>query len=354
MSVAIVTGSSGLIGSACVRALDALGLEVVGIDNDLRRYFFGPDASTRPVSGELIKSCARFRHCDLDIRNSNEIGRIFKQYGSRIGLLIHAAAQPSHDWAAREPLTDFEVNATGTLQLLEYTRQHCPAAVFIYVSTNKVYGDTPNTLPLHELETRWELDSTHRFHAHGIDESMSIDHSQHSLFGTSKLAADLLAQEYGRYFGLRTGIFRCGCVTGPQHAGAELHGFLAYLIKCAVAEREYRILGYRGKQVRDLIHGSDVAQAFIQFFRAPRPAEVYNLGGGRECHASLLEIIDAVGVRMNRPMRTTYRDEPRAGDHMWWVSDARKFASHYPSWKLTHALPDLLDEMLDRPHTLAP
>ncbi len=344
MAVAIVTGSSGLIGSESVRVLDAMGLDVVGIDNDMRRYFFGAEASTKPVEERLGRQCGRFRPEAVDIRDQAAVDRIFARHGAAIELIIHTAAQPSHDWAAREPLTDFGVNATGTLHLLEAARKHCPEAVFIFTSTNKVYGDTPNRLPLRELETRWELDASHPYHAHGIDEQMSIDQTKHSLFGASKVAADVLVQEYGRYFGMKTGIFRGGCLTGPQHAGAELHGFLAYLMKCAVTGREYRVFGYRGKQVRDNIHCHDLVQAFVHFFHAPRVAEVYNIGGGRFSNCSMQEAIALCERIAGRPMKTTYVETNRVGDHIWWISDIRKFEAHYPGWKLTRNIADILRE----------
>ena len=344
MSLAIVTGSGGLIGSESVRYLTGHGMEVAGLDNDMRRYFFGPEASTRPVSDDLQRSCPGFRLHACDIREGEAVNEIFRRYGKSITLIIHTAAQPSHDWAAREPLTDFSVNALGTLHLLEAARQHCPDAVFIFTSTNKVYGDTPNRLPLVERETRWEIDAAHAYHARGIDEGMSIDQTKHSLFGASKAAADLMVQEYGRYFGMKTAIFRGGCLTGPQHAGAELHGFLAYLMKCAVTGREYKIFGYRGKQVRDNIHSHDLVEAFFQFYQAPRVAEVYNIGGSRFSNCSMLEAIRLCEEITGRAMTTTYVENNRIGDHIWWISDVSKFQSHYPAWKLTRTVRDILRE----------
>ena len=324
-----------------------MGLDVVGIDNDMRSYFFGPESSTRSITEKLQSSCARFTSEAADIRDQAAIDRIFARYGRDIALVIHTAAQPSHDWAAREPLTDFGVNATGTLHLLEATRQHSSDAVFIFTSTNKVYGDTPNRLPLVELETRWEIDATHPYHARGIDESMSIDQTKHSLFGASKVAADVLVQEYGRYFGMKTGVFRGGCLTGPQHAGAELHGFLAYLMKCAVTGREYRIFGYNGKQVRDNIHCADLVDAFVHFFKTPRVAEVYNIGGGRFSNCSMLEAIRLCEELTGKPMKTTYVETNRIGDHIWWISDVGKFQAHYPGWKLVRNIRQILQEARD-------
>jgi CDP-paratose 2-epimerase len=345
MSLVLVTGSGGLIGSETVRFFSAQGFQVVGIDNDSRKYFFGSDSSTQPISDELARTCPGFVTHNVDIRDGNACDGIFRRHGRAIALIVHAAAQPSHDWAAREPLTDFGINATGTLNLLEAARHHCPDAVFIYTSTNKVYGDTPNRLPLVEQETRWELEAGHPFSARGIDESMSIDQSLHSLFGVSKLAGDILVQEYARYFGLRTGIFRCGCLSGPQHVGTELHGFLSYMMKCACSGREYRIFGYQGKQVRDTIHSHDVLEAFSQFFKTPRPGEVYNLGGGRFSHCSLREAIHLCETISGRPMKTVYVDQPRTGDHCWWVSDASKFKSHFPAWSPTRSIPDILRDI---------
>lgn len=347
MSVVVITGSSGLIGAEAVRAFAARGYDVVGIENDMRRYFFGDEASVRTESARLKAAFPSFREESLDIRNNESIRKLFARFGRAISVVIHAAAQPSHDWAAREPLTDFHINATGTLHLLEATRAFCPDAVFILTSTNKVYGDSPNHLPLVEQETRWELDPTHPFHAHGIDESMSVDQTQHSLFGVSKLAADMLAQEYGRYFGMKTVIFRCGCLTGPHHAGAELHGFLAYMMKCAVIGREYRIFGYKGKQVRDNLHAADLAEAFLRVAAAPRPGEVYNMGGGRVSHCSLLEAAAWCEHLAGRPLRTMYVETPRIGDQIWYLSNTQKFARHYPGWRVTRDVPAILREIHD-------
>ncbi len=291
MKTVLITGCAGLIGSEAVKFFCEKGFAVAGIDNDMRKYFFGPSASTQWMMEELQASHKEFRSFKSDIRDFEAVARVFREYGTEIVLVIHTASQPSHDWAAREPFTDFSVNASGTLNLLEATRQICPDAAFIFTSTNKVYGDTPNRLPLKELETRWEIDAEHSYYQNGIDESMSIDQSKHSLFGASKVAADIMVQEYGRYFGMKTGVFRGGCLTGPSHAGTELHGFLAYLMKCAVTGREYRIYGYKGKQVRDNIHAHDLVNAFWHFYLNPRPGEVYNMGGSRFSNCSMLEAI---------------------------------------------------------------
>src|SRR5437868_6826745 len=289
MSIAIVTGSSGLVGSETAKFLHEQGLDVVGIDNDMRAYFFGADASTN-WNTQRLKALPRFTHAPIDIRDEHAIEAVFRQYGKDVVLVVHCAAQPSHDWAAREPMTDFTVNANGTLVMLQATRTHAPDAVFIFVSTNKVYGDTPNRLPLVELDTRYEIAKDHAYQA-GIPESMSIDHTMHSLFGASKVAADVLVQEYGRYFGMRTACFRGGCLTGPRHSGTQLHGFLAYLMKCAVTGTPYTVFGYKRKQVRDNIHSNDLIRAFDEFFKNPQSGEVYNMGGGRYSNCSMVEAI---------------------------------------------------------------
>ena len=344
MSLAIVTGSAGLIGSETCRRLSAEGFDIVGLDNDMRAEFFGAAASTRPTQEKLIRELPSYRHHALDIRDAAGVDALFRELGSAVELIVHTAAQPSHDWAARAPLVDFGVNAVGTLHLLEATRQHCPEAVFIFTSTNKVYGDTPNRLPLVELEQRWEIASSHAFEP-GIDESMSIDQTKHSLFGASKVAADVLVQEYGRYFGMKTACFRGGCLTGPAHAGTELHGFLAYLMKCIATGTPYRVFGYRGKQVRDNIHAHDLVEAFWQFFRAPRVAEVYNLGGSRHSNCSMLEAIARCEAISGKKLDWTYVEDNRIGDHIWWVSDVRKFQAHYPDWKYRYDLDAILREI---------
>ncbi len=347
MSIALVTGSAGLIGSEATRHFGSLGMNVVGVDNDMRRHFFGDEASTfwqrRQLEAELGRG---YQHVDLDIRDQSAIDRLFRRFSSEIALVIHTAAQPSHDWAAKDPHTDFSVNALGTLNLLEATRQHAPDAVFIFTSTNKVYGDAPNRLPLVELEKRWEIVPDHTY-AGGIREDLSIDQSLHSLFGASKVAADVLVQEYGRYFGMRTACFRGGCLTGPNHSGTQLHGFLAYLIKCAATSAPYTVFGYGGKQVRDNIHSADLISAFDCFFRAPRSGEVYNIGGGRYSNCSMLEAIDICQQLTGRPMQWTYSETNRIGDHIWWISDVSKFKSHYPAWDLTYDVPRILRDIYE-------
>ncbi len=344
VSIALVTGSAGLIGSETCRRFHAEGLDIVGLDNDMRARFFGVDASTAPTRARLEKSLRNYHHESIDIRDFDAVDAVFAKSGSAIKVIVHTAAQPSHDWAARDPHTDFGVNATGTLNVLEAARRNCPAAVFIFTSTNKVYGDTPNRLPLRELETRWEIDPVHLYRD-GIDETMSIDQTKHSLFGASKVAADVLVQEYSRYFGLQTVCFRGGCLTGPAHAGTELHGFLAYLMKCAAKGQPYRVFGYKGKQVRDNIHSHDLVEAFWQFFQAPRSGEVYNLGGSRHSHGSMLESIALCEQISGRKLDWTYIEDNRIGDHMWWVSDVRKFQAHYPRWSYSYGIQEILEEI---------
>jgi len=345
--IVIVTGSAGLIGSQAVDFFSAKGFKVVGIDNDMRAYFFGADGSTQWNRKRLTRDIASYDHRDIDIRDLESLRKIYQAFQSDIKLIIHTAAQPSHDWAAKEPFTDFSINASATLNLLELTRQYCPEAVFIFTSTNKVYGDTPNRLPLVEQETRWELLEDHAFF-NGIDETMSIDQSQHSLFGASKAAADILVQEYGRYFGMRTGCFRGGCLTGPNHSGAELHGFLAYLMRCCIEGRTYKIFGYKGKQVRDNIHAYDLVCAFWHFFQEPRPGEVYNMGGGRSNSCSILEAVRMCEEISGKTLSHEYVEQNRTGDHMWYISSLKKFRGHYPQWDLTIDLKTTLKRICER------
>ena len=340
--VALVTGSGGLIGSEATRFLHEKGFSVVGIDNNMRKYFFGDEASTDWKVRELGE-LEGYTHYNADIRNKEELARVFARHS--FDLIIHCAAQPSHDWAAKEPFTDFEVNANGTLNVLENFRTHCPDAVFIFTSTNKVYGDTPNGLPLVERETRYEVDASHPYAEKGIDETMSIDCSKHSIFGASKVAADILVQEYGKYFNLRTACFRGGCLTGPAHSAAELHGFLAYLIKCIANQKPYTIFGYKGKQVRDNIHSYDLVNAFYHFYQSPRSGEVYNMGGSRHSNVSMLEAIEKIERLTGQKALITYSDENRSGDHIWYISDVSKFQAHYPEWQYRYDIDMILDEM---------
>ncbi len=347
MNVALITGSGGLIGSESVAFMSDKFDLIVGIDNDMRQYFFGKEASTNWNNNRLTEKYKNYKPYTADIRDYAAIEKIFKEYGKDIKLIIHTAAQPSHDWAAKEPLTDFSVNATGTLNLLENTRLHCPEAVFIFTSTNKVYGDTPNFLPLVELETRWEIDTKHPYYEHGIDENMSIDHTKHSLFGASKVAADVLVQEYGRYFNMNTGVFRGGCLTGPNHSGTQLHGFLAYLMRCAITGNHYTIFGYKGKQVRDNIHSYDLVNMFWHYYQKPRQGEVYNAGGGRFSNCSMLEAIKLCEQITGNKMNFSYSETNRIGDHIWYISDLTKFKTHYPTWNWKYGLQETLDEMFN-------
>jgi CDP-paratose 2-epimerase len=343
--VAVVTGSAGLIGAESVRFLCRKGFHVVGIDNDMRREFFGDDASTMRSRQQLREEHTNYEHRDIDIREVVDLDTVFSEFGADIELVIHTAAQPSHDWAASAPLTDFTVNANGTLNLLEVTRRHCPKASFVFTSTNKVYGDNPNSLPLVEHETRWELDPSHAFAEFGIDESMSVDQTKHSLFGVSKLAADALVQEYGRYFGMNTVAFRGGCLTGPGHAGTRLHGFLSYLVKCCISGDRYTVFGYKGKQVRDNIHSFDLVQMFWEYHQNPRPGEVYNAGGGRFSNCSMQEAISIAEEVVGQKMQFVYSDDNRIGDHIWYVSDTRKFQSHYPAWSQRFGIHEIIEQI---------
>lgn len=345
MDIALITGSAGLIGAEAVRFFSNKGFKVAGIDNNMRKVFFGDEASTQWNREKLESEVKGYIHYNEDIRDPAAMEYIFKKYNGDIKLIIHTAAQPSHDWAANNPFTDFTVNANGTLTLLEMTRRHCPDAVFIFTSTNKVYGDTPNRLPLAELETRWEIEESHPYYKNGIDESMSVDMTTHSLFGVSKLAADELVQEYGRYFNMKTACFRCGCLTGPGHSPAQLHGFLAYLMKCAVTGQHYTVFGYKGKQVRDNIHSYDLVTAFWEFYQKPKRGEVYNMGGGRHSNCSMVEAIKLCEEIIGKKMDYSYTETNRTGDHIWWISDVSKFRSHYPKWDYKYNLKDILVEL---------
>lgn len=345
MNIAIVTGSAGLIGSQAVRFLSDKFDQVVGIDNNMRAYFFGDNASVDWNRRRLEEEVNNYRHLEADIRHYEVMEKIFRDYGNDIKLIVHTAAQPSHDWAAKEPITDFSVNATGTVNLLEVTRLVCPEAVFIFTSTNKVYGDTPNRLPLVELDTRWEIAEDHKYFEHGIDEEMSIDHCKHSLFGASKVAADVMAQEYGKYFGMNVGVFRGGCLTGPNHSGTQLHGFLSYLMKCAITGDHYTIFGYKGKQVRDNIHSYDLVNMFWHFYQNPRQGEAYNAGGGRHSNCSMQEAISLCEMITGNKMNYSYSETNRIGDHIWWISDVSKFKNHYPEWDWKYDLKDILEQI---------
>jgi CDP-paratose 2-epimerase len=347
-TVVVVTGSAGLVGSQSAIHFARRGHQVIGIDNDLRSYFFGPSASTLWNRQELHATLGdKYTHVDLDIRDARGVERLFEDFKNDIGFVIHCAAQPSHDWAAREPHTDFGVNAVGTLNLLEAARINCPEVPFIFLSTNKVYGDTVNRLPMVELETRWELDESHPWAKRGIPEEMSIDQTLHSLFGASKVAGDTLVQEYGRYFGMPTVCFRAGCITGPAHSGAVLHGFLAYLVKCVTMGTEYEIYGYGGKQVRDNIHSEDLVAAFAAYLASPRSGETYNIGGGRASNCSLIEAVEIAESIVGKPLHSRYIDNARRGDHIWWISDYGKFQSHYPAWNITKGIRRTIEDIAD-------
>ncbi|MDB5591869.1 NAD-dependent epimerase/dehydratase family protein [Enterovirga sp.] len=345
MACILITGSGGLIGSEAARFFHDLGLEVHGIDNDMRRYFFGHEASTAWRVQQISAGLKNYHHHHIDIRDREAVAGLVAQLGPDLKYVLHAAAQPSHDWAATEPLTDFGVNALGTLILLEAVRMHAPEAAFAFLSTNKVYGDAPNELPLVETATRWEIAPDHPYAACGIDESLRIDASTHSVFGASKVAADVMVQEYGRYFGLNTACFRGGCLTGSGHSGSELHGFLAYLMKCTVIGRPYTVYGYKGKQVRDNIHSYDLVNAIWHFFQKPRRGAVYNIGGTRSSNCSMLEAIGLCERVSGRRLAWSYSDQNRTGDHIWWISDMSRFQSDYPDYRLTYDIPSIIEEM---------
>jgi len=338
----LVTGSSGLIGSEAVVFFDKMGFEITGVDNNMRADFFGPQGDTRWNLSRLKCTCKKFKHIELDIRHREGVLNLFKD--GKFDAVVHCAAQPSHDLAATRPFDDFDVNAVGTLNMLEACRRHAPDAPFCHMSTNKVYGDAPIRIKLKELPTRWEYDDP--AFEHGIPETFSIDNSLHSLFGASKVAGDVLAQEYGKYFGLKTGIFRGGCLTGPQHSGVELHGFLNYLVMVALREGPYTIYGYKGKQVRDQIHSHDVVNTFWQFIQNPHPGEAYNLGGGKGNAASLLECVEMIAKLTGKRPKMTYRDTPRIGDHICYYSDLRKLQAHFPGFKLSYSLDKIVEEMV--------
>src|SRR5205814_3373023 len=345
MQTTIVTGSSGLIGSETAKHFAREGLRVVGIDNDMRAQFFGAEASTKAMRDELVKNLREYEHHEFDIRDAKSISALFAKHRGKIRAVVHTAAQPSHDWAARDPQTDFTVNANGTLNLLEATRENCPEAPFVFTSTNKVYGDTPNRLPLRELETRWEIEPGHEYES-GISETMSIDATKHSLFGASKVAADVLVQEYGRYFGMPTVCFRGGCLTGRQHAGVPSHGFLAYLARAVRDGLHYQVFGYGAKQVRDNLHSADVCAAILAFAQRPRVAAVYNLGGGRENSVSMIEAIARFEELYGRKLEWEYVEEPRIGDHICYISDLGRLRGDYPEWNVTVSLDAIFDDFV--------
>ena len=345
--IALITGSAGLIGSQACDFFSEKGYKIIGIDNDMRAYFFGEGSSTKDSLESLKSKISDYDHYNIDIRDYEKLNQIFSKYSSDIDIVIHTAAQPSHDWAANEPLTDFSINATGTMNMLEVTRLNCPNATFIFTSTNKVYGDTPNRLGIQERNTRYEY--VMDYGGLGlVDEQMSIDNTKHSVFGASKVAADVMCQEYGKYFGMNVGIFRGGCLTGPNHAGAELHGFLSYLVKCIVNDKPYTIFGYKGKQVRDNIHSWDLVNMFWEFHQNPKQGEVYNAGGGRDNSTSILEAIDTINrIADTNWSNYTISEQNRIGDHIWYISDLKKFRTHYPNWNITIDLEETIKQMVD-------
>ncbi len=346
MSLAIITGSSGLVGSESVNFFCDKGFDVIGIDNNLRQFFFGKDGSTLWVKKGLQKRNKKFKHYNLDIRNYRGLEKLFNKYKNNISVIIHCAAQPSHDYAKKFPFLDYHVNATGTLNLLELTKIFCPNAPFIFMSTNKVYGDSPNKLKLLEKKTRWELKNKDKLFK-GVDEGFSIDNSTHSFFGVSKIYADLIVQEYGKNIGLKTVCFRGGCITGPNHSGAKLHGFLSYLVKSCLINKKYTLIGYKGKQVRDNLHSVDLVNCFWEFFKKPRVGEVYNIGGGRFSNCSIIEALDLVESLSNINIKRKIIKEPRVGDHIWYISNLSKFKKHYPKWKQKFNTKKIIKELVD-------
>ena len=347
MRVALITGSCGLVGSESSIFFSQKGFKVIGIDNNSRRFFFGKDGDINWVKRKLKKTLKNYDHFNIDIKNYKNLQKIFRKYKKNIKLIIHAAAQPSHDWAKDKPLIDFRINAEGTLNLLELTKIHCPNAPFIFMSTNKVYGDNPNTLPLIEKKTRWEIKSSHKFKS-GIDETMSIDNCIHSFFGASKSYADLIVQEYGKNAGLKTACFRAGCITGPNHSGAKLHGFLSYLVKASIQKKKYTLIGYKGKQVRDNIHSQDLVQCFWQFYKKPGFGEVYNTGGGRYSNCSIIEALNLIEKITGTKIKRRIIKQNRIGDHIWYISSMKKFKKKYPKWKQKYSTYKIIKELVQQ------
>ena len=346
MSVVLITGSSGLVGSESVDFFCKKGFDVVGIDNNLRSLFFGKDSSTNWVKKKLQNEHKKFKNYNLDIRNINGLRKVFKKYSKNISLIIHCAAQPSHDYGKNFPILDFNVNATGTLNLLEMTKQFCPLSPFIFMSTNKVYGDNPNKLKLIEKSKRWELKNNHIYFK-GINENLSIDNCTHSFFGVSKTYADLVVQEYGKNIGLKTVSFRGGCITGPNHSGAKLHGFLSYLVKISLSKKKYSLIGYKGKQVRDNLHSLDLVNCFWEFFKKPKSGEFYNIGGGRYSNCSILEALELIEDIKKIRIKKNFVKNNRVGDHIWYISDTRKFKKDYPNWKQKHNIKKIIEELIE-------
>ena len=346
MSVVLITGSSGLVGSESVNFFCQKGFEVIGIDNNLRKFFFGNDGSTLWVKKKLLERNKKFKNFSIDVRNFESLNKVFKRYSKNIALIIHCAAQPSHDYGKNHPVVDFNVNATGTLNLLELTKKYCPESPFIFMSTNKVYGDNPNKLKILERKTRWELKNTDKFYK-GIDENFSIDNCTHSFFGVSKTYADLIVQEYGKNVGLKTVCFRGGCITGPNHSAAKLHGFLSYLVKLSLSKKKYSLIGYKGKQVRDNLHSHDLVNCFWEFYKKPRKGEIYNMGGGRFSNCSIIEALDMVEDITNIKIKRNIIKIPRVGDHIWYISNLSKFKNHYPNWKQKYDSKKIIEELVE-------
>ena len=346
MSIVIITGSTGLVGSESVNFFSDKGFDVVGIDNNLRQFFFGKDGSTKWIKSSLLKRNKKFRNYNIDIRNTSGLEKIFRKYNKNIKLILHCAAQPSHDYGKNFPIIDFNINATGTLNLLELTKKFCSDAPFIFMSTNKVYGDNPNKLNFTEKKTRWELKTSDKYYS-GIDENFSIDNCTHSFFGVSKTYADLIVQEYGKNVGLKTVCFRSGCITGPNHSGAKLHGFLSYLVKLTLSKKKYSIIGYKGKQVRDNLHSYDLVNCFWHFFKKPRVGEIYNMGGGRYSNCSIIEALDMVENLTGFNIKKQKIKTPRIGDHIWYISSLKKFKKHYPNWKQKYNTKKIIEELIE-------
>ena len=347
MSVVLITGSSGLVGSESVNFFCEKGFDVIGIDNNLRKFFFGSEGSTLWVKNLLLKKNKNFKSLNIDIRNYNKLEKLFKKYKKKISLIIHCAAQPSHDYGKNFPIIDFNINATGTLNLLELTKKYCYEAKFIFMSTNKVYGDNPNKLKVFEKKNRWELKKSDKYFR-GIDEKFPIDDCTHSFFGVSKTYADLIVQEYGKNVGLKTVCFRGGCITGPNHSGAKLHGFLSYLVKLSLKNKKYNIIGYKGKQVRDNLHSFDLVNCFWEFYKKPREGEIYNIGGGRYSNCSILEALQIVEKIKNIKIKKKFYNLPRVGDHIWYISNLSKFKKHYPKWKQKYNTLKIIEELIDK------
>jgi CDP-paratose 2-epimerase len=346
MSLALITGSCGLVGSESAFFFSKKKFKIIGIDNNSRKLFFGKDGDTSWVKNKIKKEIKNYSHFNVNITNFKSLKKIFKKYKSQISIIIHAAAQPSHDWAKNEPFMDFDINAKGTLNLLELTKQYCPNTPFIFMSTNKVYGDNPNILPLIEKKYRWEIKKNHRYKS-GIDETMSIDRCTHSFFGTSKAYADLIVQEYGKNLGLKTACFRAGCITGPNHSGAKLHGFLSYLVKTTLTKKKYSMIGYKGKQVRDNIHSNDLVQCFWEFYKKPRKGEIYNVGGCRFSNCSIIEALNYIEKKANIKIKKKLIKKNRVGDHIWYISSMKKFKKHYPNWKQKFTTKKILDQLIN-------